>query len=80
MTFPEVAALYAELDPVYLNKAVWLTTPDDLVSVMKVTDARGTPLFVPSVYEGNAGSMFGHPVKVVAKMPEPNTQLLFGVY
>ncbi|KPC53020.1 phage major capsid protein [Amantichitinum ursilacus] len=87
LTYDDLVGLEHSVDPVYRANASWMMHDQTLLSLRKIKDNNGRPIFVPGYEQGNPGGapdrLLGRPIQICQEMPQMAANaksLLFGDY
>lgn len=69
LTYADFVAMYAAIDPAYLQTASWVMNSTTRAAILGLTDTLGRPLFVPSVNTDTLDRILGLPVVISQSHP-----------
>jgi HK97 family phage major capsid protein len=81
ITYAEIVAMFAALDPAYIDNATWVFNSTTRGVLLAVTDTLGRPLYIPNPSTGAFDQLIGRPVVLDQYLPNPTSALyplLFG--
>jgi HK97 family phage major capsid protein len=81
ITYAEIVAMFAALDPAYIENGTWVFNSTTRGVLLAITDTLGRPLYIPNPSSGAFDQLLGRPVVIDQHMPNPTSALyplLFG--
>jgi HK97 family phage major capsid protein len=83
VAYPDIAALYAALDPAYELNASWTMNTNTRGYLLQITDTLHRPLFIPAPSAESFDRLLGHPVVLNQALPNVasgNIPIQYGDY